>query len=70
MPWNWLKIEIYDFHQYSWSPEKVFPDGFEPLGGPIQRYNYLKGIFTIQGVLKMENAMIWAKNWDKWLQSI
>ena len=24
MPWNWLKIEIYDFNQYGCSPEKGF----------------------------------------------
>ena len=71
--WNGLKIEIYDFHQYSCSPEKVFHFELEPFGSllsPIHGHTYLKCIFTIQGVLKMKNAMIWAKNWDKWLQLI
>ena len=71
--WNGLKIEIYDFHQYSCSPEKVFHCELEPFGNllsPIHGHTYSKCIFTIQGVLKMKNAMIWAKNWDKLLQSI
>ena len=64
MPWNGLKIEIYDFHQYSCSPEKVFPYELEPLGSllsPIHGHTYSKWILTIQGVLKMENALKLAK---------
>ena len=71
--WNGLKIEIYDLHQYSCSPKKVFHFELEPFGSllsPIHGHTYSKCIFTIQGVLKMKNAMIWAKNWDKWLQLI
>ena len=62
--WNGLKIEIYDFHQYSCSPEKVFHFGLEPFGSllsEIHGHTYSKCIFTIQGVLKIKNAMIWAK---------
>ena len=73
MPWNGLKIEIYDFHQYSCSPEKVFPYELEPLGSllsPIFGHTYSKWNFTIQGVLKMKNAIKLANNWDVWLQSI
>ena len=55
--WNGLKIEIYDFHQYSCSPEKVFHCELEPFGNllsPIHGHTYSKCIFTIQGVLKMK----------------
>ena len=73
MPWNGLKIEIYDFHQYICSPEKVFPYELEPLGSllsPIFGHTYSKWNFTIQGVLKMKNAIKLANNSDVWLQSI
>ena len=60
MPWNGLKIEIYDSHQYSCSPEKVFPYELEPLGSllsPIFGHTYSKWNVTIQCVLKMKNAI-------------
>ena len=40
---KWAKIEIYDSHQYSCSPEKVFPYELEPLGSllsPIHGHTY------------------------------
>ena len=71
--WNGLKIEIYDLHHYSCSHAKVSHCELEPFGSllvPIHGQTYLKCIFTIQGVLKMKNAMMWAKYWDELLQSI
>ena len=61
---EWAKIEIYDFHQYSCSPEKVFPyelELFWSLLSPIYGHTYSKCILTIQGVPNMKNAEKWAK---------
>ena len=46
-------------------PKKKFHyelEAFWEPSGPIHGHTYSKCIFTIQGVLKMKNAMIWAKN--------
>ena len=73
MPWYGLKIEINDFNQYNCSPEKVCLYEVEFFGcllSQILRYTISKCIFTKQDVLKMENAIKLAKNWNIWHQSI
>ena len=63
IPYNGLKIEIYEFNQFSCSPEKVFPYELELLWSilsPIHVHIYSKCILTIQGVPKKKYAKKWA----------
>ena len=60
---------MYDFHQYSYTPEKICIYKMEPFEcflSKIYKYTNSKCIFTLRGVpKKWKNAMKWAKNWDK-----
>ena len=56
MPWNRLKIKIYDYNHYCCSPKKKVYEA-EPFGvlwSQIHRYTYWKWIFTTEGVPKMD----------------
>ena len=56
IPYHWLKIEIYEFNQFSCSPEKVFLYEVETFWSLLSKYIYIHTyfmcIFTVQGVLK------------------
>ena len=67
VPWNGLKIEIYDFNNYSCYPKKCFP----LRGGascPEYIHTLIQSVFSPYRV--SENAIKWAKNWCIWLQSV
>ena len=56
MPWNGLKTEVYDFHEYSCSTEKLFLYEVVPFWCHCPKYIDIfisKCIFPIQGVLKI-----------------
>ena len=54
IPYNGLKIEIYEFNQFSCSPEKFFLYEVETFcqNTYIYIYTYIMCIFTAQGVLE------------------
>ena len=56
VPYNGLKIDIYEFNQFSCSPKKVFLYEVETFWSLLSKYiyiyTYFMCIFTVQGVLK------------------
>ena len=53
--------------------KKFFLCELEPFWSLLSkkhRYTYSKSIFTLQGVLEMDNAMKWAKHWNIWHWSL
>ena len=56
IPYNGLKIEIYEFNHFSYSPQKVFLYEVETFWSLLSKYIYIHTyfmcIFTVQGVLK------------------
>ena len=74
MLWNGLKIEIYDFNNFSCYLKKMFSFMRWSLlwaSSPEYIYTLIQSVFSPYRVSeKMENAMKWAKILRIWLQSV